>query len=174
MLYLLKARRFKSVCMVSFSRLSSSALALMMMMMTMRFLCGVVQDGYLSYFQDQEEAEVYRSKDGDSEFHHHPSSQRQLSLDCVEAVRTEVRGGRGGRWYVCVCAFSMCKMTGSRKVSVLSKGIETHPKTNVPVFRTVLFCTDHGIRLANDTEVWYQVSRSKTVEWFSDRRNIFW
>lgn len=54
----------------------------------------VVQDGYLSYFQDQEEAEVYRAKDGDSEFHHHPSSQRQLSLDCVEAVRTEVREGR--------------------------------------------------------------------------------
>eukprot|EP00903_Cladosiphon_okamuranus_P013952 g12976.t1 len=53
----------------------------------------LLKDGYLSYFQDQEEAEVYRSKDGDSEFHHHPSSQRQLSLDCVEAVRTEEKIG---------------------------------------------------------------------------------
>lgn len=53
------------------------------------FMCA--QDGYLSYFQDQEEAEVYRSET-DSQLHHHPSSQRQLSLDCVEAVRTEVSG----------------------------------------------------------------------------------
>ncbi|CAM9932078.1 unnamed protein product, partial [Ectocarpus sp. 8 AP-2014] len=49
----------------------------------------LLKDGYLSYFQDQEEAEGYRSKEGGSQFHHHPSSLRQLSLDCVEAVRTE-------------------------------------------------------------------------------------
>ncbi|CAM9981588.1 unnamed protein product, partial [Hapterophycus canaliculatus] len=53
----------------------------------------LLKDGYLSYFHDQEEAEEYRSKDGSSQFHHHPSSQRQLSLDCVEAVRTEEKFG---------------------------------------------------------------------------------
>ncbi|CAN0206812.1 unnamed protein product, partial [Pylaiella littoralis] len=53
----------------------------------------LLKDGYLSYFHNQEEAEGFRSKDGDSEFHHHPSSQRQLSLDCVEAVRTEEKIG---------------------------------------------------------------------------------
>lgn len=68
-------------------------------MLTMSSFCSLLvslwwlpsQDGYLSYFRDQEEAEGYRSKDGSSQFHHHPSSQRQLLLDCVEAVRTEVR-----------------------------------------------------------------------------------
>lgn len=52
----------------------------------------LLKDGYLSYFQDQDEAEVYRSET-DSQLHHHPSSQRQLSLDCVEAVRTDEKIG---------------------------------------------------------------------------------
>lgn len=48
------------------------------------------QDGYLSYFRDQEEAEAHRS-DKDSQMRHHPSSQRQLAMETVEAVRTEVK-----------------------------------------------------------------------------------
>lgn len=65
----------------------------------------VPQDGYLSYFQDQDEAETYRSE-ADARFHHHPSSQRQLSLGCVEAVRTEVRFGVQRLWFVVVLSLA--------------------------------------------------------------------
>ena len=61
---------------------------------------GHTQDGNLSYFHDQDEAEAFRSE-ADSQLHHHPSSQRQLSLDCVEAVRTEV----------CMLVWFSCSLT---------------------------------------------------------------
>lgn len=68
-----------------------------------------MQDGYLSYFQDQEEAEGYRSKEGGSQFHHHPSSLRQLSLDCVEAVRTEVLSACGWLFFANVVTLYMIR-----------------------------------------------------------------